>query len=60
MDWTMKKPTTRDVELANRILNRLMAIMYGNKKPLVAYQDMTSTELCDIMAEEIMLFHDVQ
>jgi hypothetical protein len=56
----MKKPTTRDVELANRILNRLMAIMYGNKKPLVAYQDMTSTELCDIMAEEIMLFHDVQ
>ena len=55
-----RKPTTSEVALANRILNRLMAIMNGNKKPLTEYQDMTKTELCDIMAEEIMRFDDLQ
>jgi hypothetical protein len=55
-----RKPTASEVALANRILNRLMAIMNGNKKPLTEYQDMTKTELCDIMAEEIMRFDDLQ
>jgi hypothetical protein len=49
----MREATEAEKNLADRISNRIISVLYGNKKRRDKYQDLSKTELYAIMLDEI-------